>query len=215
MDLVSAASAAVGAAVQLFLLTQEVLLQDLAEGVPEVLDAVRVDDGIDRRVGVRHDDGDVHDDPGLLQLGVEEREAVEDVDGQPADGEQAHDYGERLGGTDLLLQQAVMAVPVAHALQLDLDHLLPGHGEDLQVDAQHDEERRQHADKEVKVDHVLHVDHALKEAEELAALQQVCSAPEPVRGDGSGHVVPRGAVAPAAVVLPVPPKEGDEADDEG
>lgn len=171
MDLVSGAPAAVGAAVQLLLVAQEVLRQDLAEGVPEVLDAVRVDDGVDCRVGVRHNDGDVHDDVGLLQLVVEQREAVEDVDGQPADGEQSDDYGQGLGGPDLLLQQALMAVPVAHALQLDLHHLLPGHGEDLQVDSEHDEERGQHADEEVKVDHVLHVDHALKEAEELAAVE--------------------------------------------
>lgn len=170
MDLVSVAPAAVGAAVQLLLVAQEVLRQDLAEGVPEVLDAVGVDDGVDRRVGVGQYDGDVHDDRGLLQL-VEEREAVEDVDGQPADGKQSHDDGEGLGGPDLLLQQALMVVPVAHALLLDLDDLLPGHGEDLQVDAQHDEERGQHADEEVKVDHVLHFDHALEEAAELAALE--------------------------------------------
>lgn len=170
MDLVSVAPAAVGAEVQFLPAAQEVLGQDLAEGSSEVLDAVSVDDGIDRRVGVRHNDGHVHDDVGLLQLLVKQREAVEDVDGQPADGEQSHDDGEGFGGPDLLLQQpVVVAVPVANALELDLSQLLPGHGEDLQVDAQHDEQRRQHADKEVKVDHVLHVHHALKEAAELAA----------------------------------------------
>lgn len=63
-----------------------------------------------------------------------------------------------------------MAVPIADAFELNLDHLLPGYSEDLQVDAEHDEEWRQHANEEVKVDHVLHVDHTLKEAEELAAL---------------------------------------------
>lgn len=47
MDLVSA-SAAIGAAVQLLLVAQEVLGQDLAEGVPEVLNAVCINDGIDR-----------------------------------------------------------------------------------------------------------------------------------------------------------------------
>lgn len=215
VDLVSVAPAAVGAAVQLVPAAQEVLLQDLAEGVPEVLDAVRVDDGVDGRVGVRHDDGDVHDDRRLLQLGVEEREAVEDVDGQPADGEQPHDDGQGLGRPDLLLQQAVVAVPVADTLELHLDHLLPGHGEDLQVDAQHDEERGQHADEEVKVDHVLHFDHALEEAEELAALQEAPSSPQLLHEASGGGVVPRKPVAPAALVLPVPAEEGDEADDEG
>lgn len=47
MDLVSVVSAAVGAAVQLLFVAQEVLGQDFAESVPEVLDAVRVDDGVD------------------------------------------------------------------------------------------------------------------------------------------------------------------------
>lgn len=170
MDLVSVASAAVRAAIQLLLVTQEVLRQDLAEGVPEVLDTVGVNDGVDRRVGVRHNNSNVHDNFRLLQLIVEKREAVEDVDGQPADGEQSDNDGQGLCSPDLLLQQAVMAVPIADALELNLDHLLPGHSENLQVDAKHDEEWRQHANEEVKVDHVLHVDHTLKEAEELAAL---------------------------------------------
>lgn len=47
MDLVPVASAAVGAEVQLLPPAQEVLGQDLAKGVPEVLDAVGVDDGVD------------------------------------------------------------------------------------------------------------------------------------------------------------------------
>lgn len=63
-----------------------------------------------------------------------------------------------------------MAVPIANALDLDQSQLLPGHSEDLQVDAKHDEQRRQHTDKEIKVDHVLHVHHTLKVALELAAL---------------------------------------------
>lgn len=169
MDLVSVASAAIRAAIQLFLVTQEVLCQDLAEGVSEVLDTVGINDGVDCRVGMRHNNSDVHDNFRLLQL-VEKREAVEDVDGQPADGEQSDNDGQGLRSPDLLLQQAVMAVPIADALELNLDHLLPGHSEDLQVDAKHDEQWRQHANEEVKVDHVLHVDHTLKEAEELAAL---------------------------------------------
>lgn len=120
---------------------------------------------------MRQNDGNIHDNFWLIQLLVKQREAVEDVDGQPADGEQSHDDGEGFGGPDLLLQQGVvMAFPVANTLELDLPQLLPGHGEDLQVDAEHDEQRRQHTGKEIKVDHVLHVHHALKEAHELAAL---------------------------------------------
>lgn len=64
-----------------------------------------------------------------------------------------------------------MAVPVAHALELDLSQLLPGHSEDLQVDAQHDEQWQQHTDKEIKVDHVVHVHYTLKEALELTTQQ--------------------------------------------
>lgn len=132
MDLVFVASAAVGAEVQLLPAAQEVLGQDLAEGVPEVLDAVSIDDGVDRGVGMRQNDGHIHDNVWLFQLFVKQREAVEDVDGQPADGEQSHDDGEGFGGPDLLLQQpVVMTVPVAHALELNLSQLLPGHGEDL------------------------------------------------------------------------------------
>ena len=139
MDLVYVASAAVGAEVKLLPAAQEVLGQDLTEGVPEVLDAVSVDDGVDRRVGVGQNDGHVHDNVGPLQVLVKQREAVEDVDGQPADGEQSHDDGEGLGSPDLLLQQPlVLAVPVAHTLELNLSQLLPGHSEDLHVDAQHD-----------------------------------------------------------------------------
>lgn len=52
MDLVSVASAAVGAEVQLLPVAQDMLGQDLAEGVPEILDAVSVDDGVDCRVGM-------------------------------------------------------------------------------------------------------------------------------------------------------------------
>lgn len=116
MDLVSVASAAVGAEVQILPAAQEVLGKDLSEGVPEILDAVSVDDGVDRRVGVRQDDGHVHDHLILLQV-VKQREAVEDVDGQPAQSEQSDDNGEGFGRPDLPLQQTVvMAVPVPHAL---------------------------------------------------------------------------------------------------
>lgn len=120
---------------------------------------------------MRENDCNMHDELRLLQVPVKQREAVEDVDGQPADGEQSDDDGERFGSPDLLPQKAVvMAVPIANTLDLDLSQLLPGHSEDLQVDAQHDDQRRQHTDKEIKVDHVLHVHHALKVALELAAL---------------------------------------------
>lgn len=169
MDLVSVTPAAVGAEVQLLPAAQEVLRQNFAEGVPKILDSISVDDGVNRGVGVRQNYGHVHYNFWLFQVLVKQREAVEDVDGQPADGKQSHNDGEGFGSPDLLLQETVVtAVPVAYALELDLSQLLPGHGEDLQVDSQHDEQRQQHADKEIEVDHVLHVHHTLKEALELA-----------------------------------------------
>lgn len=178
-------------------MAEEMPHQDFAEGVPEVLNAVSVDDRVDHGVGVRQNDGHVHDNRRLLQIAVKQREAVEDVDGQPADGEKSHDDGEGFSGPDLLLQQPlVLVVPVAHTLELNLPQLLPGHGEDLHVDAQHYEQGHQHAHKEVKVHHILHVHHALK-----VTLFAVCA-------------VDRAAVLPTRV-LQVPPKEGNEADDKG
>lgn len=79
-------------------------LENLPKSESELLNTVGVDDGIDGGVGMREDDGDVHDKAGLLQLAVEESEAVKDVHGQPAESEQAHDDGERFGSTNLPLQ---------------------------------------------------------------------------------------------------------------
>lgn len=122
-------------------MAEEVLGQDFAEGVPKVLYSVGIDDWVDCGVGVRQNDGNIHDDLWPPQLAVKQLDAVEDVDREPADGEKSHDDGEGFGGPDLLLQQAlVLVVPVANALELDLSQLLPGHGEDLHVDAQHYEQ---------------------------------------------------------------------------
>lgn len=164
---------------------------------------------------MRQNDGHVHDDL-QLQLLVKQRDTVEDVDRQPANGKQSHDDGEGFGSSDFLLQQPViLAVAVAHALQLDLPQLLPGHVEYLQVDAEHDEQWQQHADKEIKVHHVMHVYHALKQARELAAPWQV---PRGTRRccDASVH----SAACVRAVVttflrLQVPSKEWDEANNKG
>lgn len=45
------------------------------------------------------------------------------------------------------------------------------HVENLDIDSQHEEQRRQHPTKEVKVDHVVHADDCLK----LAGHQEVIS----------------------------------------
>lgn len=148
-------------------------VQNLPKGESELPNTVGVDDGIDGGVGVREDDGDVHDEAGLFQIDVEESEAVQDVHGQPAESEQPHDDGERFGGANLPLQQAVVLILTAThaAFELDLTQLFPCHREDLGVNAQHDEQRWQHAAEEVEVHHVAHVHHFLEEALEAAALQ--------------------------------------------
>ncbi len=84
----------IGAAIQLVPSTKDMAVQNLPKSESELLNTVGVDDGINGGVGVREDDGGVHDEAGLLQLAVEESEAVQDVHGQPAEGEQAHDDGE-------------------------------------------------------------------------------------------------------------------------
>lgn len=202
MDLVSVASAAIGAEVQLFLAAQKVLGQDLAESIPEILYAVSIDDGVDCRVGVGQNYGYIHDSIWLFQLPVQQRKAVEDVDRQPADSEQSHDDGEGFGGPDLFLQQpVVMAVPVAHTLKLNLSQLLPGNSEDLQVDAQHDDQRQQHTHKKIKVDHVAHVHHTLKVAPELATPQCASSGALPLHEGRICSVVRPGAAVAAAGVL--------------
>lgn len=185
-------AAPIGAEIQLVPSTKEITLEYLPKGHSELPDAVGVNDGVDGGVGVREDDGDVHDEAGFHQLSVEEREAVEDVNGQPAESEQAHDDGQGFGGADLALKQAaVMTVAVAGAaLQLDLAQLLARHREDLGVDAQHDEQRRQHATEEVEVNHVAHVHHVFKQTLEAAALQEARFA-RAVAGRSRAALVPR------------------------
>ncbi len=190
-------------------------VQNLPKSESELLNTVGVDDGIDGGVGVREDDGDVHDEAGLLQLAVEESEAVQDVHGQPAESEQAHDDGERFSGTNLSLQQAVVLIlTVTHAaFELDLTQLFPCHREDLDVNAQHDEQRWQHTTEEVEVDHVAHVHHFLKEALEAAALQEARFHLSDVTAVAS--LCEAAFVSGTGQVFTVPAHEWDESNDEG
>lgn len=155
-----------GALGEVVRLTED-LGNDFAEGVAEVPDPVGIDDGVDDRVGVREDDGHVHHPLGLGfgELLVEVSDAVQDVQGQPTEGKKSHDDGQRLGCVDLLLQ---CGPGVAH--QLDLMQLFAGNNKYLNVDSQHDDERKQHAAKEVEVHHVAHSHHVLKEAGDEAAV---------------------------------------------
>ncbi len=59
----------------------------------------------------------------------------------------------------------MLILTVTHAaFEVDLTQLFPCHREDLDVNAQHDEQRWQHTTEEVEVDHVAHVHHFLKVA---------------------------------------------------
>lgn len=162
--LAAAAAAAASSSPHRLPPAQDVSPDDLAEGLSELPYAVGVDEGVDHRVGVGEDDGHVHDrGRSPLALGTEEGEAVDDVQGQPADRKQPHDDGQRLGGLDLLLQRGARLLPVnrLHLHQLEL--VASGH-EDAQVDGQHQQQGDQHTGKEVEVDHILHGHHLLEQA---------------------------------------------------
>ena len=81
----------------------EVLLPDLPEGRAEPLYAKGVDNGVDGRVAMSEQDGDVEEHQGLLAVGAEERDAVDDVEGQPADGKEKEDQSQRFGQIQLLV----------------------------------------------------------------------------------------------------------------
>lgn len=149
-----------GALGEVIRLTED-LGNDLAEGVAEVPDPVGINDGIDDRVGMGEDDGHIHHPLrlGFGELLVEVSDAVQDMQGQPTEGKKSYNDGQRLGCVDLLLQ---CGPGVAH--QFNLMQLLAGDHEYLNVDSQHDNERKQHAAEEVEIHHVAHRYHVLKEA---------------------------------------------------
>lgn len=147
---------------------QDVAANDLAEGLAELTDAVGVDEGIHDRIGVGEDDGQVHEPGwGMATLRAEEGKAVDDVQGQPAEGEEPHDDGQRLGGVDLLLQRGPRPLP-RQRLALHLLQLSPSRQEDPHVDTQHEQQGHHDTGKEVVVHHVVHGDHILKETGHLA-----------------------------------------------
>lgn len=139
-NLISVLGASVGTQTQLFSTTKKVACQDFPEGVSELPDAVSIDNGVDGRVGMREYNGHVHDFGRLLYI-RKECEAVEDMHRQPAQGKEAYNNGQGLGGTDFALQEPTMVLVLAtlavahHASELDLPQLLPSHCENLYVNA--------------------------------------------------------------------------------
>lgn len=137
-------------------LAAEVLLPDLPEGRAELLDAESVDNGVNGRVAMGEQDGDVEEDDGLLALRAKERDAIDDVERQPADGKEKKDQSERFSQIKLLV---IVFVGIrVTGVELLIVKLLVDHVEDLGVDDQHEEQRRQHPAEEVEVHHVVHAD---------------------------------------------------------
>lgn len=60
-------------------LAAEVVVPNLKEGNPKLLDAEGIDDGIHGRVTMCEEDGDVHEEPRLMAGRAEEGDAVKDV----------------------------------------------------------------------------------------------------------------------------------------
>lgn len=75
----------------------EVLLPDFSERHAELLNTEGVDNRVDSRVAVSEQDGDVEEHDGLLAVWAKECDAVDDVEGQPADGKEEEDQSQRLG----------------------------------------------------------------------------------------------------------------------
>lgn len=81
----------------------EVLLPDLPERHAELLNAEGVHNRVDSGVTMSEQDGDVEEHDGLLAVGAKERDAVDDVERQPADGEEKKDQSQRFGQIQLLV----------------------------------------------------------------------------------------------------------------
>lgn len=81
---------------EVVLLAEKVLRDNLTKGVTKVSYFVSIYDWIDHRVGMRQDDGYVHDPAwlSLVELRVKEVDAVQDVNGQPAKSKETHNDGQ-------------------------------------------------------------------------------------------------------------------------
>lgn len=88
------------------ILAEHVQFPDFPEGRAKFLDAEGVNDGVDGRVAVSEDDGDVDQKLWRAVFRAKERDAVEDVKWEPADSKEEQDEGERLGELQLLAKVA-------------------------------------------------------------------------------------------------------------
>lgn len=79
-DAVVSGVALTAATLKLFLPAQDVAPDNLTEGLPELPDAVGVDEGVDHGVSVGENNGHIHDpERRTITLRTEEGEAVDDV----------------------------------------------------------------------------------------------------------------------------------------
>lgn len=150
---------------ELLSLPQDVLVKDLPKHLPELPNAISVDEGIHDGVRVGEDDGNVHHpDVWALAAPTQVVETVDDVQREPAESEQTHNYGQRFGSVHLLLQdrtgragggRSLPRVRCVCHFDAHQSELPPRRHEDVDVDNQHHQQRDQHAAKKIKIDHVV------------------------------------------------------------
>lgn len=80
-----------------WILTKHVLFPDFTERCAEFLNTESVHNGVDGRVAVGKDDGDVNEEHRLVTGRAKEGDAVQDVKREPADCKEEKNKGERLG----------------------------------------------------------------------------------------------------------------------
>lgn len=139
------------------------------EGFSERLHLVGVEERVDGRVGVRQNDGGEQEGQGHVAGRAQKEEAVDDVQRDPADGEEEEHEEERRCRLHLLLDiGGSLAVGLASAVRRDPPYLLLHREEDLSVDQEHDDEWRQDASEKVEVHHVGHLHYVDEEAEAVS-----------------------------------------------
>lgn len=136
-----------------------ILFPDLNESIPEFLNTERVNNGIDGGVAMTEQDSHIQKAHGIVTTRTEESDAIQDMQWQPANSEQEEHQCKRFCQLEFfpIISSGVGLVGSDLLVELLVDHV-----EDLGVDEQHEDERRQHPAKEVEIDHVLHTDDILK-----------------------------------------------------
>ncbi len=77
-----------------WILTKHVLFPDFPECCAEFLDSESINDGVDGRVAMGEDDGNVNEEHWLITARAKEGDAVEDVKREPADCKEEKNKGQ-------------------------------------------------------------------------------------------------------------------------